>query len=221
VELGHAAGSQPRPRVIVADDHRMVAQSLAATLAGDYEVVGTAFSGEELQAIASRQPADCFLLDLMMPGGGLELIPALRSLQPAAKIVIVTVLEDRVMAAAAMEAGADGFVPKVAGIAELKAAIGEVLVGRRYVSSRVPKATRRIGAAAAHPALANLTPREHEVLLLLGRAKTETEIASQFGVGVSTVARHTQNLMRKLGVGTHAALIKFAILLVTSLSASM
>jgi len=198
----------------------MTAESLAAALSADHEVVGTASDGDELRALASREPADCLLLGLMMPGGGLELIPALRNLQPAAKIVIVTMLHDRVMARAAMQAGADGFVPKVAGIAELRTAIREVLAGRLYVSPRVPRTTGRIGMKAAHPALANLTRREHEVLLLLGDAKTETQIASQLGVHISTVARHKLNLMQKLGVGTHAALVKFAILLVTGLDAS-
>jgi DNA-binding NarL/FixJ family response regulator len=199
----------------------LIAEALAAALSADHEVVGTASTGDGLCALASREPADCLVLGLMMPGGGLELIPALRDLQPAAKIVIVTVLDDRAMARAAMDAGADGFVPKIAGLPEVRVAIREVLAGRRYVSPRVPRTTGRVGMQAAHPALVDLTPREHQVLLLLGHAKPETEIATQLGLAVSTVSRHTQTLMRKLGVGTHAGLITFAILLVTGLGASM
>ncbi len=216
-EAGQSRAPRARPRVIVADNHAMFAQALGAALAADHELVATATSGDELLALASREPADCVLLGLMMPGGGLELIPALRSLLPAAKVVVVTVLEDRAVARAAMQAGAEGFVPKIAGVAELRRGIAEVLAGRRYVSARVPRTTKRIGLTAAHQALGNLTRREHEVLLLFGDAKTETEIASQLGVHVSTVARHKQSLMRKLGVASNAALVKFAVLLVTGL----
>lgn len=205
-----------RPRLIIADDHQMIVESFAAALGGQYDIVGTAFDGDGLASLVTRQAADCLLLGLMMPRtDGLDVIPRVRRLQPGMKVVIVTVLEDRAMAHAAIGAGADGFVPKIAGIAELKSAISEVLAGRQYVSPLVPKTTDRMGVNAVHPLLANLTPREHEVVLLLGDAKSETEIAKVLGLHISTVALHKHNAMRKLGMGTGAALVTLAVLLRT------
>lgn len=214
-EVGRSSAPPSRSRLIVADNHAMFAEALGTALADDHLVVGTVSTGAELRALAAQRPVDCILLGLMMPGGGLELIPVLRGLQPAAKILIVTVLENRAMARAAVKAGANGFVPKIAGIAELRRGITEVLAGRTYVSPRVPRTTRRIGTVAAHPALVNLTRREHEVLLLFGEAMAETEIASQLGIDPSTVTRHKESLMEKLGVSSTAALVKFAVMLVT------
>ncbi len=104
-------------------------------------------------------------------------------------------------------------MPKLAGMTELKLAIAEVLAGHRYVSPLVPKSTHRLGMGAIHPLLGNLTPREHQIVLLLGEAKSETEIARLLDLHLSTVAFHKRNAMRKLGMGTDAALIKLAVLL--------
>lgn len=207
-------GPTARPRLIVADDHPMVVESFSAALGRDYDIVGMAFDGGGLASLVAHRTADCLLLDLMMPlTNGLEIIPTMRSLQPGMKIVIVTALEDRAMANAAVSAGADGFVPKTAGIAELKSAIRAVLAGRQYVSPLVPKTSDRMGMNAVHPALASLTPREHQVVLLLGEAKSETEVAKLLDLHISTVAFHKHNAMHKLGMKTDAALFTLAVLL--------
>ncbi len=192
----------------------MLVESFSATLGDDFEIAGCAFDGRGLLALVACCPADCLLLDLWLPGAnGLELIPQARLLQPVMKILVVTMMNDRLLAEAALDAGAHGFVPKDAGIAELVAAISEVLAGRRYVSPKVPKTSHRIGLAAAHAGLSSLTPREHEIVMLLGEGKSETEIARTLGLGLTAITFHKKNLMPKLGISDDARLTRLAVLL--------
>jgi len=194
----------------------MVVESLCTTVGRKFDITAVAFSGDELLALLRESTAECLLLDLVMPGrNGLELIPAVRNLQPAMKILVVTMLLDRGLAGAALSAGANGFVPKDAGMEELTFAIGEVLAGRRYVSPRVPKSSHRVGLAAHHMGLHQLTPRQEEVLLLLGEGRSETEIAGTLHLGLSTITFHKHNLMRALGIESEAALTQYAVLVRT------
>lgn len=203
-----------RLSLILADDHRMTVEAFSATLGCDYDIAGVAFDGDELLTLVQRCAADCLLLDLILPGrNGLELIPRVRSLQPAMKILVVTMLIDRPLAEAALSTGASGFVPKDAGIAELKLAIGEVLAGRRYVSPRLPKTSHRVSLEARHPALRALTPRQQEIVLLLGEGKSDREIAYALALSPSTITFHKHHLMRVLGFESDGALMKYAILL--------
>ena len=191
----------------------MIVEAFCEVLRDNYEIAGVAFDGDELLDLVSRCPADCLLLDLILPGiNGLELIPRVRSLQPAMKILVVTMLLDRAMADAALSAGADGFIPKDGTIAELQFAISEVMAGRPYVSPRVPKTSHRVGLGAYHTGLAALTPREHETILLLGEGKSETEIAHILGISLTTVSYHKHHMMRRLGIKNNTALLQFAVL---------
>jgi DNA-binding NarL/FixJ family response regulator len=200
--------------LILADDHRMVIESLQMILGCDYDIIGIAFNGDELLARLRQSAADCLLLDLVMPGrNGLELIPTIRNLTPVMKILVVTMLLDRWLANASLCAGADGFVPKDATLEELKLAINEVLAGRRYVSPRVPKSSHRLGLAAHHLGTQQLTPRQEEILLLLGEGRSETQIAVALHLGVSTITFHKHNLMRVLGIKSESALTQYAVLL--------
>jgi two-component system response regulator NreC len=178
---GVAGDSSSRPCLILADDHRMIVESLCTTLGREYDISGVANGGDELLALLRRSTADCLLLDLVMPGkNGLELIPGVRNLRPAMKILVVTMLLDRALANTSLFAGASGFVPKDASIAELKLAISEVLAGRCYVSPRVPKSSHRVGLAAHHTGLHLLTPRQEEILLLLGQGGQRRRLPACF-----------------------------------------
>jgi DNA-binding NarL/FixJ family response regulator len=200
-------------RVIIADDHRVLAEGLRTLLEPTYTVVGMAHSGTDLLPILRTAPADCLLLDLMMPGqNGFSLLPLIRRIQPALKIVVLTMLVDRVIAEACLRAGADAFVPKDADGEEVLDAISTVLAGKRYLSPRVPKTSHHVGLAAARPGLEGLTPRQYAILRLLSSGKRPAHIAEDLGVSRSTVTFHIQNLMRVLGVPTTDALLQWAVL---------
>ena len=207
-----------KPRLILVDDHHLVVDALSASLATTFEIAGVAHAGHELLALLARTPADCLLLDLQLPDrSGLDLIPEVLALQPDLKILIVTMFLDRALAEAALAAGAHGFMPKDAGLAELTKAINAVLAGKRHVSARVRNLDRRTNLAAAHPGLHRLTPRQQTVFHLLGEGKSEADIARQLDVSPSTITFHKQNIQATLGFENSAALLRFAVLLRNSL----
>jgi len=191
----------------------MVVASFARILARRYTIVGTAFDGAALLELLRSRSADCLMLDIEMPGrNGLQLIPEVLKMQPELKIIMVTMLVDRAVADASLAAGAHGFVPKDAPLEELEHAIAEVLVGATYVSPLVPKSTHRVGLDARHMALHRLTPRQQQIVLLLGEGRSCTEIAKLLHLGPSTVTFHKHNIMRVLALGAERELVRYAVL---------
>lgn len=213
--------SDRRPRLILADDHRLVIEALRVSLAEDFTISGVAYDGGELLKLLEKQDTDVILLDLDFPGkNGLELLPTIRRRRPDAKVIVLTMHVDRGLAEACIKAGAHGFVPKEADFIELTMAIQEVLEGRRYVSSRVPKSTHRLSLEADHIALQRLTPRQQEVLLAIGEGQTPVQISRTLHVSPSTVTFHRQNLMKILGFEDEGALVQYAVLVRTGASAN-
>lgn len=195
------------------DDHRLVVQGLQQMLARRYDVVGVAYAGDELLQLLRRTPADVVLLDLSLPGrGGLELLPEILALRPGIRVLVVTMYVDRILADAAFAAGASGFVPKDAAMEELERALESVLAGERFLSERVPKASRRLGPDAMHASLARLTPRQQSILRLIGKGRTSAEIAEKLGLTESTITFHRQRIRRLLGLASEWELVRHAIL---------
>lgn len=202
-----------KPRLILADDHRLIRESLAKVLSDAHEIVATATNGEELLRLLETRAADCVILDLEMPGiHGMDLIRAVRRRRPEWKIVVLTMHVDRRLAAAALRWGADGYLPKDCGVEELHRAIAEVSAGRAYLSPHLSPARHRVGLEAQHPGLQRLTARQQEVLLLIGEGRSAANIARDLGVGESTVAFHKANIMRTLGFASGERLMRFAVL---------
>jgi len=205
--------SRNRGRLVIVDDHRLVAQGMGAILARHYDVVGVADSAASLRALLRAHEADCLLLDLTMPEtNGLELIPEIRALYPAMRVLVVTMHVDRCLAEASLAAGAHGFVPKDSCPDELVQAIRAVLAGQRFVSPRVPTATDRVALRATHSAAACLTPRQLQILRLISDGKSTDEIAAALGVTSYTVTYHRANLRRVLGIRNEQGLLRFAVL---------
>lgn len=203
-----------RLRLVLADDHRLITDSLSRILSLDHDIVGTAGEGLELVAMLRRTPADCLLLDIMLPGrNGLELLPTLRRIQPQLRIVVVTMLADPALVAAALDGGARGYVIKEAPVRELLEAINVVMAGHAFVSPRVPKRSRRVGLKATHLGFHSLTPRQEEIALMMGQGLSSAEIAEHIGVGASTITFHKHKIMRSLGLNTDAALLQYSVLL--------
>ena len=205
--------SNPRPRLIIADDHRLLVQGLQQMLGKRFDIVGVAYEGEELLDLLRTTTADGLLLDLSFPGrSGLELLPDVRRLQPDLRVLILTMHVDRILAEASLAAGALGFVPKDSGMEELETALTEVLAGRRYLSPRVPKTSHRMGLDAVHLSVSRLTPRQQEILRLLGQGLASGEIAEHFGLTTSAITWHRKHIRKALGLANEWELARVAIL---------
>jgi DNA-binding NarL/FixJ family response regulator len=203
-----------KPRLVLADDHRLLVEALRAMLTRKFDVVGTAGDGEELLALLRSTPADCLLLDLSLPGrSGLDLLPDIHAVRPDLRVVILTMHVDRILAEAAFAGGALGFVPKDSGMDEVEKALTEVLAGRRYLSPSVPKITHRLGMDAAHQAISRLTPRQQEILGFLADGLSSQEIADRIGLSANSVTFHRSRLRKVLGLESEFELVRYAILM--------
>ena len=205
--------SRARPRLVLVDDHRLVVDGLRQMLGRHYDVVGVAYAGDELLALLRRTPADVVVLDLSLPGrGGLELLPEIHAIQPDLRVLVLTMHVDRILADAALAAGASAFVPKDAGMDELERALESVLAGHQFISERVPRTSHRLGPDAVHASLSRLTPRQQTIIRLIGQGRTSAEIATQLGLTESTITFHRQRIRRLLGLASEWELVRHAIL---------
>jgi DNA-binding NarL/FixJ family response regulator len=202
----------------VVDDHPVVRQGLRTFLETrpDFEVVGEAGDGETAVAEAARLHPDVILMDLVMPGvDGVEAIGRIRAAEPAARILVLTSFASAEQVLPAVRAGAAGYLLKDAAPAEVEAAIRAVHRGEGLLD---PAVTATVLAEVARPSLhqtrdgdaafASLTPREREVLGLLGRGLTNAAIARELVVAEKTVKTHVSSILAKLRLAdrTQAAL---------------
>ncbi|MDH5235081.1 MAG: response regulator transcription factor [Gemmatimonadota bacterium] len=202
-----------RPRLIIADDHHLMVEALRTALSADYDVVAVAYDADEVLEKVASIDADCLLLDLSLPGqNGLELLPHVQRLAPELPVIVVTMHLDRAVADTAMQGGARGFVPKDSGLEELEEAIATVLAGGLHVSPRLPPNSNRTALRAAHAGLAQLTPRQHEIVRLIAEGRTSPEIAKWLGLSQRTIAFHRTNIREKLGIDSERGLLRFALL---------
>lgn len=197
--------------IILADDHYVVRQGLAALLRmdGRYRVVGEAGNGEEAIRCAATHAADIIILDLSMPRlNGLEAIRRLRQQHHDLKILVLSMYDDEEFVAQALRDGANGFILKQSMDDELFEALTAVTQNRQYTSptinlSRITNQTTR--------AAAKLTSREREVLQLIAEGHTTNEIASLMSISPHTANRHRANIMQKMGVRNQIELVREAV----------
>jgi DNA-binding NarL/FixJ family response regulator len=202
-----------RPRVLLADDHRLLREAFAQLLAPCCEVVGAVADGRALLAAAPELRPDIVVLDIAMPLlNGLDAARQLQHLMPEVKIIFLTVSEDTDLAAEAFRAGASGYLLKNSAAAELIEAIEEVFQGRSYVT---PLATQGLVDTVCHesePAQTHtLSPRQREVLQLLSEGCSMKEVARMLKITTRTVAFHKYGMMKALGIGSTAELVQYAI----------
>lgn len=203
-----------RPRVLLADDHRLIREAFARLLEADCDVVGSVADGRELLAAARELTPDIVVLDIAMPLlNGLDAARLLKRDMPQVKVIFLTMSEDPDLAAEAFRLGASGFLLKTSAAVELLQAIREVAQGRSYIT---PVATRglidaftRQDAPAGKPA--QLSVRQREVLQLLAEGHTMKEIARVLKITPRTVAFHKYSMMEQLGVKSSAELVQVAI----------
>jgi DNA-binding NarL/FixJ family response regulator len=203
-----------RPRVLLADDHRLLREAFARLLQGDCEVVGAVADGRAMLAAAKELRPDVIVLDIAMPLlNGLDAARQLKRLMPAIKIIFLTVSEDAEVAAEAFRAGASGFLLKNSAASELFQAIQEAIQGRSYVTPQVTGGL--VGAfideVEAGKKPGDLSPRQREVLQLLAEGYSMKEIAGILKITPRTVAFHKYNMMEEFGIKSSAELVQFAI----------
>lgn len=216
----------PEIRILVVDDHTLFRRGLTALLSGQngFKVVADAAdAGEALRRAQEHQP-DLILLDNHLPGvNGVDALPSLREAAPAARILMLTVSEDEQDLAAALRAGACGYLLKNMEAEALASAIRRAMKGENVIASEMTGkliAAYRDAAAPSQPPvnrqnaggespIASLSPRELEILRGIARGQSNKEIARVLGIAETTVKVHVQHILRKLDVATrvHAAVI--------------
>lgn len=193
-------------RVIIADDHRIVAEGIASLLDGNICCCAmTTTIAETIKAMVEQRP-DVLLLDVAMPDGdGIDAIERLLAASPATRIVMLTMYAERAVIDRAIRGGAHGYVVKSAGREQLLAAISSVAGGGTYLCH---EAKAVVEAQTAAPQA--LTAREREVLRLLVAGKSIKEIAGELYLGFETIHTYTKYLRLKLGCKNTASLVRKA-----------
>lgn len=204
-----------RSRILIADDHNLVAELCKKLLEAEFEVVGIVTDGHALTQTAADLRPDVIIVDIGMPVlNGLDAAQQVKQMLPAVKVVFLTMNPDPELAAEAFRRGASGYLLKTSAASDMVVCIREVLRGKRYLSSRMSKDTVDF-LRWQHKKLVQeaerLTERQREVLQLLAEGKVMKEIASTLNMTTRTVAFHKYRIMEVLGAKSSADLIKYAI----------
>ena len=197
-------------RVVVVDDHPMVAEGIEAILDSydDITVVATLSDGKQIVDQLEELAPDVILMDLNMPGiGGLSATEMIIERQPGTRILVLSMHDSPEYIATAMNHGARGYVLKDVPTDEIKRAIDMVMAGEIYLCTGAEGAlSPREGTAREQ-----LTNREQTILLQLAQGKSNKEVAIALDISVRTVETHRKNIKRKLGISSTAGLTRYAL----------
>jgi DNA-binding NarL/FixJ family response regulator len=202
-----------RPKLLLADDHKMFAQGLQSLLEDEFELVGTVGDGKALVSAALRLEPDVILVDISMPVlNGFDAVRQLKKKEVPAKIVFLTMHADDRLLAEAFRCGGVGYVLKQSAGEELVACIRQVLAGNKYVTPLIATEWAEDLSKRTNDAQKlTLTPRQREVLQLVIEGCTMKEIATRLGISTRTAESHKYEMMEGLGVQSTAELIQYAI----------
>ena len=207
--------SERRPRVLLADDHLLVAEALTSLLTPEFDLVGVVEDGRALLEAAGNLQPDVIVADVSMPHlNGIDALAQLRQGGDRTPVVFLTMHRDVTFARRALDAGASGFVLKHSASVELVAAIRAALQGKTYLTPQLAGEVleaMKEGSEQAGDPVASLTPRQREVLQLLAEGRSAKEIAASLGISARTVEFHKYQMMETLDLHTNAELIHFAI----------
>jgi DNA-binding NarL/FixJ family response regulator len=210
-------GNPGQVRVLIADDHTLVRESLAGLLQGDAGIVVVAQAADGVEtvekALATRP--DVVVTDLSMPRlGGLEVVRRLREALPDTRVLVLTMHKEDEYVLQAVRAGASGYLVKDSAAADLLAAVRALHAGRGYFG---PQAAMTLAEQLQHPERAlddpygRLTTREREVFHLLAEGLTTKEIARRLDISVKTAETHRGRVLDKLGTRNTAELVRYAL----------
>jgi len=199
------------PRVLIADDHGIVAESLRSLLEKSCEVVGVVRDGRELLVEAPKLNPDVIVIDIGMPLlNGLNAAERLKQSLPRARFVFLTMHDDPNLAAAALNLGTVGYVLKNAAPRELLTAISDVLQGKAYVTARLRPENWAVQEQRVKQFSKDLTPRQQEVLQLLAEGRPMKEVADILKISERTVMFHKYHIMEVFNIRSNAELVLFA-----------
>jgi DNA-binding NarL/FixJ family response regulator len=201
-----------RPRVILADDHAVVAEALGAFLRDACDLVAVVHDGRELVDAVKRFKPDVVVSDMSMPQlSGLDALRVLKSEGVEARFVFLTMHADAQVAGEAMRTGAKGYLLKNCAGEELQTAVTEVMRGRVYLTPMLAGRVLEAMASPETPPLEKLTVRQREVLRLVAEGRSMKEIATELKLSPRTIETHKYEMMRSLQLETTAELIQFAV----------
>jgi DNA-binding NarL/FixJ family response regulator len=204
-----------RSRILIADDHLLVAELCKRLLDPEFDVVGVVSDGHALVSTARQLKPDVVVVDVAMPVlNGLDAGRQVREILPLVKLVYLTMNPDVEVAAEAFRLGAHGYLLKTCASAELVLAVRDVLRGKPYIASTLPRDTinflRRQDKTVLYED-ERLTRRQREVLQLLAEGKVMKEVSSILNMSTRTVAYHKYRMMEVLGARSNAELVKYAV----------
>jgi DNA-binding NarL/FixJ family response regulator len=209
------AMERSRPKVMIADDHTLVAEACKKLLEAEYEVIATVSDGRALVRIAATLKPQVIIVDVGMPLlNGLDAGQQVKQLLRSVKLVFLTMNPDADLAAEAFRRGASAYLLKTCAASELTVAVREVLKGKSYLSPSIAKDTVDFLLRQDKALIEEghrLTERQREVLQLLAEGKSMKEVASVLNLTIRTVAFHKYRIMEVLHAKSNAELVQYAI----------
>jgi DNA-binding NarL/FixJ family response regulator len=210
--------ARPPKKVLIVDDHPMMREGLAQLIGNDpgLEVCGDAGDAQEaLEKIASLKP-DLVLTDITLPGkNGLELIKDIQALHPGVLVLVLSMHDETLYVERVLRAGGRGYIMKEEGGKKIAQAIRQVLDGQIYVSEKMSAKILEIfsghGADVAASPVEKLTDREFDVFQLIGQGLATKQMADKLHLSTKTIEVHRANIKAKLGLGSMAELIRYAV----------
>jgi DNA-binding NarL/FixJ family response regulator len=206
--------SSSRPRILIADDHTMVAEAFKKLLETDFEIVGIVNDGKALVDFVSKLNPDVVLVDVAMPLlNGLDASEQIRSMNHTIRIVFLTMSEDRALTAEAFRRGASGYLLKKSAASELGDAIRTVLRGKYYMSQLIAGdiVDLKLEFGGTNRLPGPLTSRQKQVLQLLAEGRSMKEVGNLLNVTARTVAFHKYRIMEILHLNNSAELVQYAV----------
>jgi DNA-binding NarL/FixJ family response regulator len=200
-----------KKRILLADDHKIITDSLKNILEPTYEVVGMVEDGHMLVREAAQLLPDVIIADISMPKlNGLEAIRQIKKKGVESKVIFLTMHPDVTYASKAFDAGALGYVLKHSAHSELLQAVEKVLLGMKFITERVAKELENITHSRQDP-IRKLSQRQREVLQLLAEGKSAKEVASTLCISPRTVEFHKYRIMDELGLSSSAEVVQYSI----------
>ena len=200
-------------KILIVDDHPIVRAGLRRLLTAEPEIeICEATSGREALSVFRKLQPTIVILDLNLPDiGGLEVLARLKAADPDARVLVLSMHDDEIHIMRALRAGAAGYVTKNAPPQELLEAMERVALGRTYIEREIAEGLVFAGIRASPHPLKDLSSRDLEILRLLARGRTLTQIADALGIGYKTVANNCSQIKTKLRAGSTADLIRIAV----------
>jgi DNA-binding NarL/FixJ family response regulator len=201
-------------RLVIADDHELIREGVKKILrpCPDLKLVGEAADLKQAIALVAQVHPDIVVLDITLPDyDGLDGLAELRRHFPALRIVVLSMHPEERYAMAALHAGAYGYVSKAMASAELVEAVRSAAEGTPWIAPRMANLLAREAASPhAAPAHERLTPREAEIVALIGAGLQVKQVAAELGISISSVNTYRTRIFRKMGLSSNAALIRYA-----------